>query len=224
MVAFSKGVEFFGARDGMVFHGCGGMHGGYPQATGYRLYATDTNMLEIIKNEKDYPLGDPDPGNGEFERLLKGNIVRKKNCTIYPITLKNYDLFHYVLSGGPGYGDPLERNLESAKKDLDNGIYTKEYVYNIYGIVASYDNKKQEWIIDEVASKNRRDDIKKYRIAKSIPYEEFWEKERKKITDGALSDPVRLMFSQSLEISKGYWGKEFREFWKLPEDFKMEAK
>ena len=66
MIAFSRGVEFFGARDGLCFHGTGGMHGGYPQPTGYRLYATNTNMQEIIKNQKEYPLGDPDPSTRRF--------------------------------------------------------------------------------------------------------------------------------------------------------------
>ena len=56
----------------------------------------------------------------------------------YPITLQDYDLVHYCESGGPGYGDPLERNVESVKKDLDDEIYTNDYVYNIYGIVANY--------------------------------------------------------------------------------------
>ena len=65
------------------------MHGDYPQATVYHLYAKNTNMREIIQNRKDYPLGDPDPSNGEFEKLLKGDIVRKPYCTIYPITLDN---------------------------------------------------------------------------------------------------------------------------------------
>ncbi len=223
LVANSKEVDFFGAREGMVFHGAGGMHGGYPNATGYRLYAKNTNFEEIIRNREDYPLGDPDPSNGEFERLLRADITRKPYCSIYPITLENYDLIYYFMSGGPGYGDPLERKIEEIKQDLDNGFYTENIVNNVYGVVAKFNDKEREWIIDEKATENRRKEIKNERIGKSMTFEEFWEKERKKITENKLSDPVRLMYTESLELSK-MWSKFFIEFWKLPEDFQIEVK
>jgi len=223
IVAFSRNVEFFGARDGKCFHGTGGMHGGYPNPTGYRLNATETNLKEIFENQKDYPLGDPDPTNGEFERMLKGNIVRKDVCSTFPIALNNYDLVHYCESGGPGYGDPLERKVESVRKDLNDGIYTKDFVYNIYGVVANYDESKVEWSIDENATEKRREEIMKERKEKSMTFEEFWEYERKKITEKKLYEAVTLMFSESLKLSKK-WAKEFREFWKFPENFQMEVK
>ncbi|MFB0562894.1 MAG: hydantoinase B/oxoprolinase family protein [Candidatus Lokiarchaeia archaeon] len=222
MIANSKEVDFFGAREGMVFHGTGGMHGGYPQATGYRLYAKNTNMKEIIENQKEYPLGDPDPSSGEFEKLLKGDITRKPWCSIYPITFDNYDLAYYALSGGPGYGDPLERNVERVKQDLDGGIYTKDIVYNVYGVVADYDESKEEWMVDEKATEKRRQEIREEIREKSLPFDEFWEQEKKKITEDKLSEPVRLMYSESLKLSTK-WAKEFREFWKLPDDFQMEV-
>ena len=224
MVAFSRGVELFRAREGLCFHGAGGMHGGYPNPTGYSLMATNTNMQEIVQNKKEYPLGDPDPSNGDFERLLEGNIERKPWCMTYPVALQDYDLVHYCESGGPGYGDPLERNLESVKKDLDDEIYTNDYIYNIYGIVANYIDEKGEWVIDEKATQTRREEMKKERKEKSMTFEEFWEYEKKKITEDKLHEAVKLMYSESLKLSTGYWGKEFREFWKLPEDFQMEVK
>ena len=222
MVAFSEKVEFFGGREGLVFHGCGGMHGGYPHGTGYRLYAKNTNMEEIIKNQKEYPLGDPDPKNGEFEKLIKGDIVRKCQNLIFPINLKNYDLIHYSLSGGPGYGDPLERKLENVKKDLEDGIYTQDFVYKIYGVVANFNEKTEEWTIDVEATKKRREEIRKEREEKSMTFEEFWEHERKKIVEDKLHEAVKRMYSESIQLSKK-WGKEFLEFWKLPENYKMEV-
>jgi N-methylhydantoinase B/acetone carboxylase alpha subunit len=220
MVIYSKNVEFFGAREGYVFHGCGGMHGGYPQATGYRLYAKNTNLKEIFQNQKDYPLGDPDPKNGLFEKLLKADIVRKPYCSIFPISLENYDFIHYSMSGGPGYGDPLERIPERVKKDLDDEFYSNEYAYNIYGVVANLDVQKQEWSIDELGTKKRREAMKNQRKETSISFEEFWKKEREKITENKLSDPIRRMYSESIALSKN-WGKEFRKFWKFLEDFQI---
>ncbi len=223
LVAYSKEVDFFGARDGLVFHGAAGMHGGYPNATGYRLYAKNTNMEEIIKNRREYPLGDPYPENGEFEKYLQGDITRKPYCTIYPVNLENSDIFYYMQSGGPGYGDPLERKTELIKKDLDDEIYTKDIVFKVYGVVAEYDESKGEWIIDETATQTCREELRNERKEKSMTFEEFWKQERSKITDNRLSEHVNAMYSESLELSDK-WAKEFREFWKFPEDFKMEVK
>jgi N-methylhydantoinase B/acetone carboxylase alpha subunit len=223
IVAYSKEVDFFGARDGLVFHGAAGMHGGYPNATGYRLYAKNTNMEEIIKNQLEYPLGDADPENGEFEKFLQGNIIRKPYCTIYPVNLQNFDIFYYMQSGGPGYGDPLERSTDLIKKDLDDEIYTKEIVFKMYGVVADYDKDKNEWIINELATQKRREELRDERRKQSISFEEFWEKERAKITESKLSEHVEAMYSESLKLSDK-WAKEFKEFWKFPDDFKMEVK
>jgi hypothetical protein len=199
------------------------MHGGYPNATSYRLIATNTNLEEIFHNKQDYPIGDADPSNGEFERFLKADIMRIPIGTIYPISLENYDIIHFSESGGPGYGDPLERKVESVKQDLDEGLYTSDIVKNVYGVIAKYDNNKKEWKIDIEATANSREEIMKDRKEKSLTFEEFWELERKKITEGRLYESVSSMYSESLELSSK-WGKEFREFWKLPEDFHIEVK
>lgn len=221
-IANSREVEFFAGREGLVFHGSGGMHGGYPNATSYRLQATDTNLEEIFKNKQDYPISDNDPYNGEFEKYLEGNISRRPIGTIYPISLDNYDIIHFAESGGPGYGDPLERKIESVKQDLDDGFYTADIVKNVYGVVANFDDKNEDWIINNEATKERREELRQERKDKSITFEEFWEREKKKITEGKLYEAVSVMYSESLNLSTK-WGENFREFWKFPEDFKIEV-
>jgi len=137
-IANSEEVEFFAGREGLVFHGSGGMHGGYPNATSYRLSGTNTNLEEIFRNKQDYPIHDSDPSNGQFERFLKGDIKRLPIGTIYPIALENYDIIHFAESGGPGYGDPLERKVESIKRDLDDGLYTSDIVNKVAGVVTDH--------------------------------------------------------------------------------------
>ena len=114
--------------------------------------------------------------------------------------------------------------LESIQKDLNDEIYTKDFVYNIYGAIANYDETKEEWSIDEKSSEERREALKKERLEKSMTFEEFWEYERKKITEDKLYEAVKLMYFESIKFSTKYWAKEFREFWKLPKDFQMEVK
>lgn len=221
-VVHSTNAEFFGIAEGLVFSGAGGMHGGYPQPTAYRLIAKNTNLQEIFEKREDYPIWDPDPANGEFERLLKADIIRRPYAQMYPISLENYDMIHWCMSGGPGYGDPLERDIESVRKDLDDGIYTKDKVYNIYGVVAEYNEANEEWIVDESATKIRREDLLNERRDKSVSFEEFWKTEREKIMENKLIEPVKRMYKESLDLSNK-WAEEFRKFWDLPEKFNMEV-
>jgi len=223
MIANSEDVDFFGAREGLVFHGAGGMHGGYPHGTGYRLIAKNTNMKELIDNQKEYPIDDADPSNGKFEDLLDADITRKPWAAIYPVMLENYDLVHFAMSGGPGYGDPLERKLRLVKKDLDEGIYTDDLIYKVYGVVTEYDKEKEEWIIDEEATRARKEEMRNGRRENSMSFDEFFEYEKSKLIENRLSPQVRLMYSESLSLSKK-WRKELIEFWNLPDDFQMEEK
>jgi len=153
---------------------------------------------------------------------LKGEIIRKPYAQMYPISLDNYDMFHWCMSGGPGYGDPLEREINLIEEDLNDGIYTVDKVYNIYGAVAKYEKEKNEWIIDKNATQERRKEIINERKEKSITFEEFWQQERKKIIENQLSKPVKRMFKESLELSNK-WAKIFKEFWNLADNFKMEV-
>ncbi len=219
----SEDVEFFGAREGLCFHGCGGMHGGYPQSTGYRLYAKNTNLEEIFKNQQEYPLGDSNPEDGEFEKMIKGEIIRKPYCLLYPISLENYDLIHFSMSGGPGYGDPLERKEEALKVDLKEGIYTEKIVNNVFGIVAEFNEDKKEWMINEEATMKRREELRMERQEQSVSFEEYWKEERERILNGSYHEAVTLMYHESFDLSQKF-AKEFRKFWNLPENFNFEVK
>jgi N-methylhydantoinase B/acetone carboxylase alpha subunit len=202
-IANSEKVEFFAGREGLM--------------------AKNTNLEEIFQQKQNYPLGDPDPSNGEFERFLKADITRIPIGTIYPIALENYDIIHFSESGGPGYGDPLERKLENVKKDLDEGLYTPDIVKNVYGVVANFDDNKKEWEIDNEATRIQKQRIMDERKSESLSFEEFWKKERDRIINGDFYEAVTTMYSESLRLSTK-WGREFREFWNLDKDFQLEVK
>jgi hypothetical protein len=44
------------------------------------------------------------------------------------------------------------------------------------------------------------------------------EKERERILERDMIEPVQVMYAESMRLSD-WWAKEFREFWDLPEDF-----
>ena len=71
-----------------------------------------------------------------------------------PVDMVRGDLYHHTLSGGGGYGDPLERELFLVQRDLRQGRVTGEGALRDYGVVAALQN--DEWIIDVPATDRQR--------------------------------------------------------------------
>jgi hypothetical protein len=61
------------------------------------------------------------------------------------------------------------------------------------------------------------------RKSESLSFEEFWKKGRDRILKGDFYEAVTTMYSESLRLSTK-WGREFREFWNLDENFQLEVK
>jgi hypothetical protein len=127
---------------------------------------------------------------------------------------------HWRESGAPGYGDPLEREVDLVRQDLKDYIFTEDVVYNVYGVVARYDEAKREWLVDKEQTEKRRDQLRKERESRSITFDEFYQREQQRIVEGNLIEPVKRMYNESIQLSQR-WGKEFLNFWNLPEDFRF---
>ncbi|NVM31824.1 MAG: hydantoinase B/oxoprolinase family protein [Candidatus Helarchaeota archaeon] len=218
MVYGVKRVTLGVGREGTTFVGSG-IFGGYPHATGYRLYARDTNMKELIKLKKKYPIGETDPIDSEVEKSIQGEIVKSEFGHLVPSKdFNNYDLIHCILSGAPGYGDPLERSLRNVKKDIDDGIYTKKTLEKVFGVITKFDADKNESIIDKQKTEMQRAKMREKRKEKAISYERFYDLERENILKKNLNERILDFYRDSLTISKKF-REEFHKFWNLPEDF-----
>ncbi|MFC1999534.1 hydantoinase B/oxoprolinase family protein [Chloroflexota bacterium] len=196
-----------------------GMFGGYPSPASYAAVVAGANTEELIREKKPlvHDVGDlrmPDlqknldgnyhrypPGFGLTEELLKaGDIVQ-----------------NYSSSQTGGYGDPIERDPGLVKKDLDNGLCSEEVAKNVYCVVATYDPKEEEYIIDLANTKALRQKERKERLGK-MPVKEWWHRRRETIVNRELDALLRDMYNDSLSKGKR-WSDEFRAFWDLPEDF-----
>ncbi len=209
----TKGGQLFGFRDGYSFFGSG-LCGGYPQSTGYRFFIRNTNFEEVISDKKPYPLGDGNPESSEAESLIEGEVTRLPYAAIYPRVFSEGDIFHYTISGGPGFGDPLERSYELCEKDANEGIYTPDVLERVYGVVV--EKVGDRWVVNREKSETLREKMRKKRAERAMDFEEFWLRERRKITEGELKEHVKRMFRESIALSKN-WGKEFKDFWLLDE-------
>jgi len=195
----------------------GGIFGGYPLNAGYLLRAHNTNLMEIFEKKMDYPIDDEIPAERKMEKLIKGEVIRNKEGVLFPTEFRDYDLIHYILFGGPGCGDPIEREPERVKEDLDGRIYTKDIAEKVFGVVAH--EKDGKFVVNLKETEERRKNIREERRKKSISFEEFKKIEFEKLK--SLPEHVKEMFRESFELSPRF-KKEFLEFYGLKEDFEIE--
>jgi len=196
-----------------------GMSGGYPNATNYSLRAHDTDLAERFENQQPYPTGDSPPG--EFDEDIEGDIERSTEGLYFPEEFENYDLLHYQMGGGPGYGDPLDRSIEKLKEDIEEGFYTPEVVERVYGVLGTFDEDNREFTVDESATDQAREKLQAKRREETVDFQEFYETERERVREGDISEPAEWMFAGVFDLSEE-WADYFREFWDLDDDFTFE--
>ncbi|MDD5700844.1 MAG: hydantoinase B/oxoprolinase family protein [Dehalococcoidales bacterium] len=197
-----------------------GMFGGYVGPSSWTKLLVDTNTRELIKEKKPLPHGADKPGYSDLETVqARKSVVETSSGTYIKDIVKDGDIWQCFYGATPaGFGDPIKRDPALAKRDLDNGLLTIESCRHIYCIEAYYDDKTEEWIIDEAKTAILRADKRKERLAKGVPAEKWWKDRRQDLIDNRMPLLVRQMYNDSL--SKGQrWSQEFRDFWQLEKDF-----
>jgi N-methylhydantoinase B/acetone carboxylase alpha subunit len=209
----------FNVGEGHVFHGAG-IFGGYPGNTGYRHNLHNTNIKELIQKQLPLPCREGDPEDSQYSPLVK---AEKEVLDYRALTLaedfKEHDLYLAVQRGGPGLGDPLERDPKAIEQDLNDRDILPRFAERVFGAVFTSDDKGK-YRVDEKATEKKRKQIRKERAAKSIPAAEYIKQQREQITKGDFYYPVRDMYVSSFELSEK-WANKFRAFWNLPADFKF---
>lgn len=213
----AKEWTMFVAGAGAMATDCGLM-GGYPAAAGYRFTAYDTDLKERIDKKLPLPLGaDVDPDNPTFEKNMNAEIIhRDRQAVSTQEEFGDYDVIMNYLRGGPGFGDPLDRKPEDVESDLNEKYILPRYAESVYGCVFS--EKDGEYTVDIVATAQKRVQIRKERLNRSVPTKEWMKTEKKNILDKEASLQVRHMYAQSFALSEQFTD-EFKEFWGIDEDW-----
>jgi N-methylhydantoinase B len=114
-----------------VVHGCGieqpasaGIAGGYPGSTTQFNIRRNTSVQEQLRQGQ-IPV--------EFD-ALDGRLEPKSSEDTF---LRRGDVFERVACGGGGFGDPLERDPELVKKDVQQALVSAGCAEQIYGVVFS---------------------------------------------------------------------------------------
>jgi acetone carboxylase alpha subunit len=197
-----------------------GLMGGYPSATGYRFEAHKTGLERRIANGEAIPLGaDLDPTAKVYEQSIDATAVVKRDqqCITTEECYANHDLYLNYLRGGPGFGDPLTRDTKAIESDLNQKFLLVEFARKVYGAVVTQD-AKGVYHVDAEKTKARRVEIRKERIARSVPTREWMKEERTRIVNKHASQAVQHMYATSHALSEK-WATKFRTFWDLPADW-----
>ncbi len=112
---------------------------------------------------------------------------------------KSGDLYHSVMKGAAGLGDPLERPAEAVERDVAGGHIEPEFAESIYAV-------------------DDRDGARARRLERARPAGEWWAGRARAGPRRDLIEPVKVGYEESMKLSEG-WAAEFRGFWDLPEDF-----
>lgn len=218
----------YGAKDWtMFFMGNGymssdcGLMGGYPAAAGYRYEAHGTNIKERIEQRLPIPTGgDTDPDNPVYEDLMEAKeVIRDKQAITTETIFEEYDLYLNYLRGGPGFGDPLERQPKMIAEDLNEGLILPRYAEKVYGAIFKQD-EHGKYTVDAEQTALRRQEMRKERLHKGVPTREWMKDERRKILNKDASIQVQHMYASSFALSKNF-RTEFNEFWQLPDHWSL---
>jgi acetone carboxylase, alpha subunit len=200
-------------------YGNTGLFGGYPGSPDLNYLVENTNFQQLVEERKPLPHGEgADPADPDIKRLVEGD-----HSTVYEYFysdhLKEGDIFQklYFQSNG-GYGDPIERDPELVRKDLDDGYTFTFTVENVNGVEASYDEASESWTVDEAKTEVRREAMRAARMERATSFKEWYLEQRKRVLEKDLDPLLMDMLRQGFELSPEY-GAEYRRFWVLPDDF-----
>jgi N-methylhydantoinase B/acetone carboxylase alpha subunit len=175
-----------------------GIFGGYPGSVAYIHNIRANNLRELAEAGEAYPVAD-----GPFSELALQAIDGRRELKLDNFTLlepfAEGDLYHSVMKGAAGLGDPLERPAEAVERDVAEGHIEAAFAERVYAVA------------DRDAARARR-------LERARPVADWWAEQRERVLAGDLIEPVKVGYEESIKLSPG-WAAEFRGFWDLPEDF-----
>jgi N-methylhydantoinase B/acetone carboxylase alpha subunit len=175
-----------------------GIFGGYPGSVAYIHNIRANNLRELADAGEAYPVADGPFGDPALMAIEGQREYKLDNFTLLSPFAEG-DLYHSVMKGAAGLGDPLERPVDAVERDVAEGHIVGEYAERVYAL-------------------GDRDGARHRRLERARPASEWWRAERERVLGGDLIEPIKTGYEESIKLSPR-WAAEFRGFWDLPEDF-----
>lgn len=196
-----------------------GICGGYPAPTAkYTNTVSDSDLLERAQKQLPLPHVEGDPRDPDMKRLLGGTFDVEKG--FYHRPLKTGDVWQFFYNTSGGYGDPIERDPELVRQDLDNGVQSIGMARVVNKVVARLDEESDVHIVDHEETEKLRVAERQGRKRRARPASEWVAEQRERIAGRDLAPRVLRMLGESFEMSE-HWRREYVEFWGLDDDFAL---
>ena len=154
-----------------------------------------------------------------FRSNATAQVKRDKQCITTEDCYANHDLYLNYLRGGPGFGDPLDREPAAIAADLNQKFLLPEYARKVYGAVFTQD-AQGVYAVDAAKTQARRAEVRRERLARAVPTREWMKEERERILNKHAATPVQHMFATSFALSAKFT-QQFKEFWNLPPEWQL---
>ncbi len=198
-----------------------GMFGAYPTWPDRADYAAGTNVKQLIDEQKPLVHERGDSEVTDLEKNIEAKLVATNQVAPFVVRepLHEYDLVIHPISGAQAFGDPIERDPEMVRVDLDKGWTRQRIAEDVNGVIASYDATTKTWTVDAAATERRRAEMRAARKKRGVPFKKWWAEERKRVeAKENMSSAVTDMWRTSMQLSPSF-GAELKAFWKLADDF-----
>ena len=192
-----------------------GLFGGYPAPASRSVWAIDTTMPQLIEQGADLPQGIDDVRTMLAQSSLRAERWAVEQRAIWTDVMKEGDLFGIEYPSGAGYGDPLDRDPELVRTDIDNGVHSPAGSRRLYGVVAHRPDAGAASTVDLEATAGDRERRRAERRARAVPVERWWLEQRERLRAPTTIHPlVASAFRSSSELDSDFAAK-FDAFWKL---------
>lgn len=169
-IATVKNSTEFGFMTGQ----CGSKH---PSAYGlFGGYAAPAYPMARIKNINIFETFKHNPEQFDFnmitlmnERKISGGDYYVQDAGMNFELCNEGEIYMICQGAGGGYGDVLDREPSMVAKDLEEELLSPDLAQEIYKVVFNPEN----FVIDEAATQQARDEERMARIKRGIPYDEF---------------------------------------------------
>ena len=125
MIQNTPGVEYAcgdaGMRSKLVANH--GMFGAYPAPPDRPSYAAGTNMKELIESRQPLVHERGDPEESTLERNVQARLMETSGIAPFVTSeqLTDYDIIIHPISGAQSLGDPIDREPDGVRADLEKG-------------------------------------------------------------------------------------------------------
>ncbi len=110
-----------------------GIFGGYPGSVAYLHNIRDNNLAELAAAGEAYPVADG-PFSDPALLAIDGERELKLDNFTMLAPFKTGDLYHSVMKGAAGLGDPLERPAEAVERDVAEGHIEPAFAESVYAV------------------------------------------------------------------------------------------